>query len=85
MTSVCCQFHHENRMVGRTNQGPRWEAGTRSERWLWDQLRPTSYPLSLHGGTQVGLTDEVPLKYTVTIRDIYTTVKKAEVSLIESH
>ncbi len=35
--------------------------------------------------TQVGLTDDVPLKYTVTIREIYTTAKKAEVSLIDGH
>ncbi len=32
---------------------------------------------------QVGLTDDVPLKYTVAIREIYTTVKKAEMSLID--
>ncbi len=35
--------------------------------------------------TQVGLTDDVPLKYPVTIREICTTVKKAEVSLIHGH
>ena len=29
-----------------------------------------------------GLADDVPLKYTVTIREIYTTVKKAEVFLM---
>ncbi len=32
-----------------------------------------------------GLTDDVPLKYSVTIREIYTTVKKAEISLIDGH
>ncbi len=36
-------------------------------------------------GSQVGLTDDVPLKYTVTIREIYTTVEKAKVSLIDGH
>ncbi len=35
--------------------------------------------------SQVGLTDDAPLTYTVTIREIYTTVKKAEVSLIDGH
>ncbi len=34
---------------------------------------------------QVGLTDDVPLEYTVTVREIYTTVKKAEVCLIDGH
>ncbi len=34
---------------------------------------------------QVGLTDDVQLKFTVTIREIYTTVKKAEFSLIGGH
>ncbi len=34
---------------------------------------------------QVGLTDDVPLKYTVTIREIFTAVKKAEVSLLDGH
>ncbi len=29
------------------------------------------------------LTDDVPLKYTVSRRDIYTTAKKAEVSMGE--
>ncbi len=35
--------------------------------------------------TQVKLTDDVPLKYTVTIRKICTTVKKADISLIDVH
>ena len=34
---------------------------------------------------QVGLTDDVPLTYTVTIREICTTVEKANVSLIDGH
>ncbi len=33
----------------------------------------------------MGLTDDVPLKYTVTIRGIYTTVEKGKVPLIEGH
>ncbi len=33
--------------------------------------------------SQMGLTDDVPLRYTVTIREIYTTVKKAD--LIDGH
>ncbi len=37
------------------------------------------------GKTQVGLADDVPLKYTVAIRGIYTTVEKAKVSLIDGH
>ncbi len=37
------------------------------------------------GRVQVGLTDDVPLKYAVTIRDMYTTVKKADISLIDGH
>ncbi len=35
--------------------------------------------------SEVGLTDDVQLKYTVTIREICTTVEKAEVSLIDGH
>ncbi len=33
----------------------------------------------------MGLTDDVPLKYTVTIRGIYTTVEKGKVILIVGH
>ncbi len=33
----------------------------------------------------MGLTDDVPLKYTVTIRGIYTTVEKGKVTLIDGH
>ncbi len=33
----------------------------------------------------MGPTDDVPLKYTVTIRGIYTTVEKAKVTLIDGH
>jgi hypothetical protein len=32
-----------------------------------------------------GPTDDVPLKYTVTIRGIYTTVEKGKVTLIDDH
>ncbi len=33
----------------------------------------------------MGLTDDVPLKYAVTIRGIYTTVEKGKVTLIDGH
>ncbi len=33
----------------------------------------------------MGLTDDVPVNYTVTIRDISTTVEKGKVTLIDGH
>ncbi len=33
----------------------------------------------------MGLTDDVPPKYTVTIRGIYTTVEKGQITLLDGH